>query len=198
MLHMLKVSAFSAMLTALLSGCITTPTLQEFAQLPGTPGYISESTSKFDGGREISMEPGWTDGDIRLGLFWRSTMHPDQVRITALIHGAHNIERLSFNIDGNIVSFQPTDTLTHIWTEPGAGYFAPTNWSEREYMISRQFIDRLLAAERVAVRLDLMRGYVEGIFSEDRPTMARPAFRAFYDRVWSDKQYAPAVNTKAL
>jgi len=176
----------SAMLTGLLSACITAPTLEEFAKLPGTPGYISESTSKFDGAQEISMEPGWTRGDIRLGLFWRSTMDPDVIYITALVHGAHNLKSLSFNIDGEFVSFKPSDTSTNIWTEPGSKYFPPINKSQRKYKINRQLIKRLVNAERVVVRLDLMRNYVEGVFSNDLPTMARPAFRTFYAMVWGD------------
>lgn len=170
-----------------LSGCMTT--LNEFAKLPGAPGYITEHVSQFDGGRELVMEPGWTEGEsVRLGLFWRSTMPEDEVRISAQLSGAHNLGTLSLNIDGDIQHFEPIDALTHIRTEPGDRYWGPTNWSKREYRINRQLVERMLAARRVAVRVDTLHGYAEGIFSTDLPTAARPAFRTFHAQVWGDNQ----------
>ena len=189
---------FVLLLLFLASACAT---VDELASMPGAPGTISEGRSEFDGARELYMEPAWTDGNVKLSLRWRSTMAGETAIMVATVKGAHNIsdgKSLKFNIDGQVTALQAIDPVTEIQTQSWGHHLSPTNWSSREYIVTRAFIDRLLDGNRVVARVDMLRGYAEGVFSEDLPTMARPAFRTFYGMVWKNSQPSPMANTKAL
>ena len=161
------------------------------ASMPGMPGNIIETTSKFDGSKGISMEPAWLYNSlIKLALFKNTKMDKDLVILTALVKGAHNFAKgnsLHFNVDGEILSFKPIDEFTDIKTDPGfvgSGlYVPPSNWSSKRYSITKSFIKRIIDAERVVVKIDLRKTYAEGVFSKDSVATARPAFRKFYDRL---------------
>ena len=94
-------------------------------------GQISQTFSTFDNPRELSMEPayvfrhadGLSGSDLRLSLFWRSTMPKNELILGAFVDGAHSIpskKSLHFNIDGQIVSLSSIDTLTNIETKYGS------------------------------------------------------------------------------
>ena len=116
---------------------------------------------------------------------------PDSaIVLIAVVKGAHNFgtgETLHFNVDGNKYHFKSIDQLTDIETSSGfvgSGiYVAPANWSSKRYIVSKQFIYTLLNANSVFVRIDLSKEFVEGEFSKDAPTMAKPAFEQFMQRV---------------
>lgn len=161
------------------------------ATMPGMPGFISESTSEFDGSKQIKMEPAWLYNSlIKLALFKNTKIDINDVVLTVVVKGTHSFsegESLHFNIDGDIVSFKSIDLLTDINTSSGfvgSGiYIPPSNWSSKDYLVSKHFIQRLINAERVVVKVDLRKSFVEGVFSSDAPTTARPAFREFYERI---------------
>lgn len=168
---------FLIFILASLYGCAT----------PGMPGYISNSVSGFDHTRSISMEPAWVPNSmIKLGLFWSSKINDNKLILIATIKGAHSIpskNSLHFNIDGNITSLSSIDTLTDIDTTRGIihGYtYTPgANWSSKRYLVEKEFINKLVNASHVVVKLDLQKTYAEGVFSSDGPTTARPAFKEF-------------------
>lgn len=155
----------------------------------GSPGAISKTTSSFDGTKELIMEPAWLyDSTIKLALFKNSKMPKDKLILTAVVRGAHifaDDPSLHFIIDGEIVSLKSIDRLTDINTSEGvvgAGFYvAPSNWSSNDYLVDLSFVERLLDAENVGVRLDLRKIYAEGVFSSDAPITARPAFRKFLE-----------------
>jgi hypothetical protein len=175
----MKVISAISTLTALLllQGCSTT----------GMPGHVSESVSKFDNTRQISMEPAWLyDSPIKLSLFWNSNMKNGDIYLYGTVKGAHSIARgqsLHFNVDGKIKSFSSTDTFTDFQTTSGgvynSSYIAGSNWSTKRYLINSKFLTEILSAKYVAVKIDLQKEYVEGVFSRDAMTTARPAFRNF-------------------
>lgn len=149
------------------------------AAIPGMPGHINEKRSSFDGSAELSMDPafvyrnndGFSGSDLQLALFWRSAMKPEELIIEASVPGAQSIattNSLHFNINGEIVSFTSIDQLTNI-----------EGLSTKRYPITWQFLDRILAAKDVRVRLDLKTTFVEGIFSDNSTSAARPAFSKF-------------------
>ena len=188
------------LLSLFLYGCVT------------MPGGIRTNVSEFDGSNEIVMEPAWvckesTFGDchIKLGLYWRSTMPQDKLILVAMTDGINafsNGKSLYFNIDGEFVSFDSIDTLTEYDISEGTYmkgfiasgtyvpgiYIPPVNWSSQRYIVDKYFMEKILKAQRVAVRLDLRRGYVEGVFSKDDPMLARPAFRDFFNKVFGNLQ----------
>lgn len=165
----------------LTSGCTT---------LPGSPGYITESSSLFDNSKSINIEPAWLiDGlrgsDIKLSLYKNSKMDENMVILIALVMGAESIAKdtsLHFKIDDQIVSFSSIDTLTDIETKESHGKYYQ-NWSSKRYQITIDFLKRIIEAEKVIVKLDLAKTYAEGEFSTDRLTTARPAFRKFLERI---------------
>jgi len=168
-------------------------TILACASMPGMPGYIRESISKFDGSKQISMEPAWLyNSPIKLALFKNTKMPDSTVMLIAVVTGAHNFARgksLHLNIDGNIESYASIDDFTDIETTSGyygssIGVYIPgSNWSSKRYIVSKEVIYRLINAKDAWVKIDLSKEYVEGRFSSDAPTTARPAFREFYRRI---------------
>jgi hypothetical protein len=176
------------------------------------PGGIRTATSDFDGAKEVSMEPAWvckegTFGScaIKFGLHWRSTMPKDRVVLVAMASGINAFSSgpsLHFNIDGTFVAFTSMDELTDFQVMGGTyirgvatpggyvpgWYIPPTNWSSQRYLVDKTFLEAILKAQRVAVRVDLRTGYVEGLFSKDDPTTARPGVRDFYKEVFGGEQ----------
>jgi hypothetical protein len=167
------------------------------ATVPGMPGHVYEASSKVDNTREISMKPAWLcssalDCNLKLALFKNSKMPEDKIVLIVVVRGAHNFskgESLRFNADGQIFSFSSVDELTDIKTNPGYSdvslgfYIPPSNWSSKRYIVSKNFIQKIINAKEVWARVDLSKTYVEGKFSVDTSTTARPAFREFYSRL---------------
>lgn len=170
----------------LLSGCMT------------MPGDLIESKSEFDGATEISIMPAHLPaaGDklasfVSMGLSRRSTMPQDEIILEVVSGIAESFapgESLHFRIDGEKVSLKSFDELTDFGVTSGfAGgghYVPPRSFSSKRYRIDRVFLERILSAKEVLVRLDLRKGYLEGVFSKDGWTTARPAFREFFQRVY--------------
>jgi len=165
--------------------------------MPGMPGHITESTSKFDGRKTLAMEPAWlyNTTSLKLGLYKDSTLPKDKVILTAVAVGAHAIspgKSLKFNIDNETVALKTHQQLTHIKTTAGThGYVRSHegaharsyNASSKDYLVDITFIKRILKAENVAVRLDFRNSYAEGIFSHDGISLARPAFNNFMKKL---------------
>ena len=160
----------------------------------GMPGSITETVSQFDNTKEITMEPAWLyggSGAIKIGLYKKSKMETDSVVMTAVVRGTHIFDDkglLQFNIDGEIVVLESFDNSTIIETVPGmytSVYSFPAyNESSKRFLISKDFIFKLLGAEKVWVKVEMQRDYVDGEFSKDYPSLARPAFRKFYEKIW--------------
>lgn len=158
------------------------------ATIPGGPGDVSESVSHFDNTKQLSMEPAWLyDSKIKLSLFKTTKMDDNLVVMYVFVEGSRIFSRgksLKFNVDGKIYAFKSIDDLTDINTSPGIYnnivYIPPYNWSSKRYIVTKDFIKRLIDARRVWVRVELSKEFVEGEFSSDAFTTARPAFRKFY------------------
>ncbi|MBC8213176.1 MAG: hypothetical protein H8E71_00835 [Candidatus Marinimicrobia bacterium] len=158
---------------------------------PGMPGYISDTVSNFDGSRQINMDPAWLyNSPMTLALFKNSKMPDSTIVLIAGVKGTHSFSEgksLHFNIDGKLESFSAIDNMTDIETAPdfyGSGvYIQASSWSSKRYLITKDFLSRLIKADDVWVRIELRKDFVEGRFSSDAPTTARPSFRDFYDRI---------------
>lgn len=164
------------------------------------PERIEESLSPFDGASEISLEPsivclikGPDPCFIRLGLFKRSTMRPDSVILVVVVNGTNAIaegESLHFNMDGEVADFDSIDNRTQysIGRGPhtaGTALCGPSaSCSVKRYLVTKDFLKKLLQADKRAVRVDLGKGYLGGFLLKDNPTFALPAFIEFYERVF--------------
>jgi len=162
------------------------------------PGGITERTSSFDGSSEISMKPafiyrsagGFSGSDLEASLHWRSSMPRDQLILTMYINGIESIpsrNSLRFNVDGEVNEFSSIDTFTEFSSEYGSysswATVPPRSSSFKRYIVSEEFIREILNADAVFVRLDVgSRGYVEGVFSDNAMSSAKPAFTRFMER----------------
>jgi len=74
--------------------------------------------------------------------------------------------------------------LTDIETKSGfygSGYhIPPSNWSSKRYLINREFLESLISANRVAVKVDFTKTYVEGMFTGSE---AQTAFKKFFEEM---------------
>lgn len=168
-------------------GCATT-------MVPGLPGHIGVDRSKFDNSTVLRLEPAWIKTDfgrpyIKLGLYKTSRMQKEDIVLIAVVEGAHNFDKdksLTFNIHGGIVSFKSIDAITDIETSSGhysnIAYIPPKNWSSKQYLIDRSFLQTILMAGRVAIRIDLRKTYVEGILTGSQ---ANKAFNRFNEKMES-------------
>lgn len=186
----------ACLLMLIITGCSSYPDMK------GMPGYINEQTSSFDNAVELFMEPAYvySNADGRSGysgmsmsLFWKST-NPDNVVLEAYVDGARTIstgESLFFLIDGERVGLRSIDSLTNIETDAGnmGAAIPPSNISSKRYLLRLQFLERILVAKDVRVKLTLRRSYVEGVFPDPKKAGAtvRQAFTDFLERIKKKK-----------
>jgi len=164
------------------------------------PERLQESISPFDGAREISLEPSLVCQEkstetcfIRLGLFKRSTMRPDSVILVVVVNGTKPIaggKSLHFNVDGEVSAFESIDRKTRygIGKGPhtsGTELCGPSgSCSARRYLVTRDFLKKLMQADKTAVRVDLAGGYLGGVLLKGSATPVLSDFRQFYERVF--------------
>jgi hypothetical protein len=128
---------------------------------PGMPGHISSSVSKFDSTKQLKMEPAWlydSAPGIKVSLFKNTKMKENDFVMTVVVAGAETFadsKSLHFNVDDDIYSFESLDSLTDIETTEGfynsVAYFPPTNWSSKDYLVNKEFINLILNARSVVV-----------------------------------------------
>lgn len=158
------------------------------------PGSIDKNISKFDGSVSYQMEPAWVrDSLFKFGLYWDSKLPNDEIIMDVVIKGTDTIsndESLLFKIDGELISLTSIDATTDHNINPGSAapgfYFPPSTWSSKRYVINKDFLRRILEAKEVLVRVRLSKSYIEGVFSKDGFTTARPSFKKFYEKISSE------------
>ena len=170
------------LLFLILASCISSSTI---------PGNINESISNYDGTKEVSIEPAWLyDSSIKLGLVKNTKMEKNDIVLTAVVKGTHLIssgESLHIRIDKKFFNFSSIDSMTDIKTTKGAYgsgiYIPPSNWSSKRYIITKAFLKKLINANDAWVKIELSKTYVEGRFSSNALTTAKPAFIKFYNKI---------------
>lgn len=164
------------------------------SSLPGMPGHISSSKSTFDGSTNLSMQPaliyrendGFSGSDLRLALYWSTAFENGELLLRAEVDGYDSFVRnrsLVFNIDGEMHHPESLDQTTNFEFNEGefmAGFSGTS--SSKSYVVTEDFVNQLLNAERAAVRAILSDGYVEGVFTDDTPNSAYLAFQEFMER----------------
>jgi len=179
---------FAVFCSFLVSGCAT-------SSLCST-GCVSEHESTFNGEREVLMTPGFvyrsnegiSGSDLRLGAYWSSSLNGSDVILIVLPHkdappvtGA----KLSVNVNGNIKAYSAVkkenipnfNPSTHSDT-----YFNPNVVSQMNvqyFVITEEFLNSMLDAQDVRVRIDLANTYLEGVFSHSSGAAAKSGFIEF-------------------
>lgn len=160
-------------------------------------GDITERHSKFDNSAELSMTPslvfrdndGFSGSDISLSLYWNSKMPDDGLILEAYVGGSKAFasgDSLFFNIDNEQYSFKSIDRLTDFSSEvtrTGPRNLYVDRKTSKRYLVTRQFVDKMISSKNVAVRVDLRKTYVEGVFSDDTIGSAKAAFKKFMEKL---------------
>lgn len=183
----------SAVIAILISGC----TASQMANMSGMPGSITDQVSSFDGQREITMQKsyirqnsastaGFNPATMSMGAFWSSKMPKDTIIVDVGVDGTYSIatdESLQFNVDGTMYQFSSVDKrLTDIKV---GGSATGGNYSSRQYALTRTFVQKLIDAKDVRVKLILDKTYVTGFFTTENNWGgdARPAFIEYLKRL---------------
>lgn len=164
------------------------------SSLPGMPGHISANESKFDGSTTLSMQPafvyrdndGLSGSDLSFALYWSSAFDSNKLVLRAEVDGYESFvpeKSLAFNIDGDLQHPTPINQVTSFYFDQSAFRSGvPATSSSKSYLVDESFINRILSAERTAVRATLSDGYVEGVFTDDTASSAYLAFQEFMER----------------
>ena len=157
------------------------------------PGNIKETKSTFDNSIQLTMDPafvyrhadGFSGSDLRMALFWSSTMASGDLILEAFVDGAHSIpskKSLHFKIDGELTSLTSIDKLTDIKLQGGNythSYISAKNVSSKRYIINATFLQKIINAKDVRIKFDLRNKFVEGVFSDTTASSAKNAFVKF-------------------
>jgi len=172
----MKMFAVSAILL-LLTGCMAS-----------MPNQITPATSNFDGSKSLTMAPAfiyesadtWSYAHFQLGLFW-SSKFKDSILITAKlpndIRNINSHEGLQFNVDGKVTKLS-TDVVYTQFDADVAGGRVYTE-SSKPFSVSKQFIQSLLDAKSVKIKLITNKGALVGDFKADKPGAAIRGFKDF-------------------
>ena len=140
------------------------------------PGGVSKDVSNTDGTSTVSVEPGFlSDGLIKVGVFRSSKMDPNQAVLKVMLKGmAIGLNKsLKINIDGQTREFEsldiiaPLDATTH-------------QFFVKRYAVDMDYVRKMVEGKSVWIKVTTIDGkYMEGEFSKDNPSAARPGFRDF-------------------
>ncbi len=159
------------------------------------PGSVRVTTAKLDGEKQVHVEPGHVPGRglkavLMIGGFW-SSKAPTEFTLEVVYGGAKNIIGMKLNIDGTIEELKPTESSTK--TEVPYG----TVVSTRRFVVSLDFLERMVAAEKCIVQVSLDGEFVEGEFHGGGPTTCRPALRKALVKIAEASGQAPKQDEKA-
>ncbi|MEL7476091.1 MAG: hypothetical protein AAGJ55_07655 [Cyanobacteria bacterium J06555_12] len=181
-----------------LTGCVS---MDELVRQPQAPGYIAKRVAVYDEATELQMNPAWLldTENMQLALHWRTPMQ-ESVIVVAALNGAELFSAespLLFRIDGEEVGLPPRATDDYGQTDTVSfGSAGSMNVSKKSYVADRAFIRRILDADTVLVRAELLGAYIDGRFSMDSPDidsyrhfeiLAKPSFERFYEEAWGNE-----------
>lgn len=174
-----KTSGMKSLLFVLaisISGCsITADEIEAMYDQPGLPGYLTKDVSEFDGTSRITLAPSFIgDGGnlLRLGLRWNSSLPDNKMILVAEWGEPENFDPkmpLKLNIDGTRLELPPVD-------KRGYGEFIDKVYSSatmlssssitlkethKQYWISRSELSQIIGAQKVVVRVELLKSYWE-------------------------------------
>jgi len=176
----MKMFAVSVILL-LLTGCMA-----------GMPNHVTSNTSNFDGAKSLSMQPGFiyesmdtfAGGPFQLGLFW-SEKYKDIIVITAKlpmeITNIQSNNGLLFNIDGKITKLSSPKLFTKFQTIRTSNTISSD--SVKDFAATTQFIEKLINAKSVKVKLVTSKGVLTGDLKADKPSAAIRGFKDFMQQL---------------
>lgn len=174
-----------------ISGCASTPC---------ATGCIAQNTSTYDGAKELFMTPsyvyrnnsGVSGSDMRLGLYWSDGLPDDNVVLILVPHkdrSAMDSTTINFNINGKYQSFASVTKASIKNLNPSkkaAMHFNPrviSGLGYRYFVVNKSFLNGIVSAEDVRIRVDLENTFIEGIFSHDNNAAAKHKFSNYMERL---------------
>jgi hypothetical protein len=137
------------------------------------PGDLTTTESKVEGSTEVAVIPGWLPNSlIKLGVYHDSKMKPDQavLEVQTSIDTIQSKEGLVINIDGEKTTLSSFDTLSDL----NQGFFT------KRFLVKLDLMKKMVDGKSVWVRVNGNgQNAIEGEFSRDGTTTARPGFRKF-------------------
>ncbi|WP_158681374.1 hypothetical protein [Pseudoalteromonas sp. T1lg88] len=172
----------------LVTGCSTSPLC--------STACISEHESTFNGEKEVLMTPGFvyrsnegiSGSDLRIGAYWSSSLEGSSIILIVLPHKdipPPTGSKLSFNINGNIKSYPSVKKENIPNFNPSTQsrtYFNPNviaQMNVQYFMVTEEFLNSILDARDVRVRIDLENTYLEGVFSHNSAVAAKSGLIEF-------------------
>ena len=89
-------------------------------------------------------------------------MNKENIVLTASVKGTKSLGALLFNVDSEIISFLPLDTFTEF--DHTIDYEL---WSSNRFVITKEFLNKILEADKVLVKISLRKRYVEETFTKN-------------------------------
>jgi len=182
-MKMSKVVFHLLILSVLLISCTSLDTKEIVKSMYNVP---ETGMSEFDGSEYIRMKniSCIKDHGLLLDLYQDSKMAKKKLVILTLkVTGYHSISdgrSLHFNIDGEIIDLKTFDATTEVEEvypsiyQPGfigSGIYIPSFYSPavhastKRYVITEALVIRIANANRVVMKADLARTYIEGVCS---------------------------------
>ena len=176
--------------------CLVLLGLTGCSSFPCSTGCVSEHTSTFDGAKELSLSPsyiyrnnkGISGSDMRIGLYWSSSLPENNIVLILLPHKDKPVAagtKINFNINGAITELSSVtkDKIKNLNPSTDSStYFNPNVIEQMNvlyYVVQTDFVNKIISADDVRVRLDLENTYLEGYFSHDSAAAAKSDFNKF-------------------
>ena len=137
-------------MAVLLSGC----------SIPGVDnlGEVKEYTSEYDGIVRREVVPALVLNAKDEFSFFMGIFHvgdSEHVSIIVKANGVVNISSMGINIDGNLNEFESNQLTKH-----------DSSWSEKRFVVSMDFLKRMVSAKRVVIQIRTNEGYLDGDFNK--------------------------------
>lgn len=137
------------------------------------PGEVTTLESKVEGTTETSVNPGWLpDSLIKLGAVKDSKMKANEALliVDTKVDTIQTKDGLVINIDGQKTTFSSIDRLSDFKD----GFF------RKRFLVTTDYLKKMVDGKSVWVRINGNgQNAVEGEFSKDGMTTARPGFKKF-------------------
>ena len=145
-------------MAVLLSGC-SIPGVNNF-------GEVKEYTSEYDGIVRREVVPALVHNAKDGESFFMGIFHvgdSDHVSLIVKVDGVVNISSMGINIDGNLNEFESNQLTEH---DINATDSFVWSWSEKRFVVSVDFLKRMVSAKRVVIQIRTNEGYLDGDFNK--------------------------------
>ena len=157
-----------------------------FLYTPPYPGDVHTQKSEIAGSTITFIEPArLANSRISLALYTTSNMPPGQIVLVAIVEGDVIISEgnsLTFYVDKRPYSLIATNESFESMEQVGT-YVNSLNQTRKHFLTDCAFIQNILKADSVVVKIQLSQGFMEAVFSKNLYPLAKPAFTKFYEQV---------------